>query len=140
MSKEKIQEILLALNTFLSDYDEWRTQDHRIKGTHEYDPTAYLVIQRKFIDSILALIASEQKPLVKLLEIAKCPNCDGSGAIPHQISDSQYVTHDMASDAGNPDLEGSLYSQEAFELEQCQWCDERKGLLEVLNGQNTIRS
>ncbi|MCK9599652.1 MAG: hypothetical protein M0R06_11510 [Sphaerochaeta sp.] len=86
------------------------------------------------IDRILVLIEQEQKLMIALLKEAKCPNCDGSGVIPHRTSTRQLVTHDMASDAGTPELEGSLYSQEQFELEQCQWCDERNRLLEEKNG------
>jgi hypothetical protein len=38
------------------------------------------------------------KDLVGLLEMAKCPNCDGSGSIAHQCSEDKW------------------------EQEQCQWC------------------
>ncbi len=68
---------------------------------------------------------SENKRLKKLLEMAKCPNCDGSGSIPHQISSRQLVTKDMALDTGDPNLEGSLYSDDEWEQEQCQWCYEK---------------
>ena len=50
--------------------------------------------------------------IINLLEMAICPNCDGSGAIPHQVSSKQYVSRDMALDAGQPELEGSLYSND----------------------------
>lgn len=63
-----------------------------------------------------------------LLEMAVCPNCDGSGAVQRQVSDRQYVTRDMALDAGDPSLEGSLYSEQ-WEVEQCQWCDEKNQVL-----------
>ena len=50
--------------------------------------------------------ASQQQPsrerIIKLLEIAKCPNCEGSGVM------------------GRTDNNGDV------EWEQCQWCDERK--------------
>ncbi len=39
-----------------------------------------------------------------LLKVAKCPNCDGSGGIPHQVGNGEW------------------------EQEQCQWCDEVKAL------------
>ena len=67
--------------------------------------------------------------LKELLRLAKCPNCDGSGGIPHQISSKTYVTRDMATDAGDPALEGSLYSDDEYELEECQWCYEREQVL-----------
>ncbi|HUW32805.1 MAG TPA: hypothetical protein VM223_14455 [Planctomycetota bacterium] len=67
---------------------------------------------------------------VALLRAAKCPHCDGSGCIPRQISPRQRVTREMASDAGCPEMEGSLYSDDEWVAEQCQWCDERSRLLE----------
>lgn len=66
---------------------------------------------------------------ISLLKIAKCPNCDGSGGIPRQTSSRLYVTKEMAMDAGAPEMEGSLFSDEEWELEQCQWCDEKEQLL-----------
>lgn len=62
---------------------------------------------------------------IALLEIARCPNCDGGGAI--QTGQRQLVTHDMALDAGCPEMEGSLYSDD--EWEQCQWCAEKDVLI-----------
>ena len=38
-----------------------------------------------------------------LLDVAKCPNCDGSGGISHQVTEDEW------------------------EQEQCQWCDEARG-------------
>ncbi len=49
---------------------------------------------------------AEIERLQGLLKVAKCPNCDGSGAMPHQVADGEW------------------------EAEQCQWCDETKGLKE----------
>ena len=56
----------------------------------------------------------------------KCPNssCDGYGTICELKSERQYVTRDMASDAGDPFLEGSIYSDEEWDYSQCQWCHE----------------
>ena len=70
--------------------------------------------------------------IINLLEMAVCPNCDGSGCIPHQVSSKQYVTRDMAIDGGDPALEGSLYSDDQWEAEQCQWCDEKNMILKDL--------
>lgn len=64
-----------------------------------------------------------------LLTMAKCPNCDGSGAVPVLVGTRQYATREMALDAGNPALEGSLVCDEEWEAEQCQWCDEKNQLL-----------
>ena len=66
---------------------------------------------------------------VALLTVAKCPCCDGSGSIAVQTSSRQLVTREMAMDAGEPAMEGSLYSDDEWEQQQCQWCDERKTLL-----------
>ena len=35
----------------------------------------------------------------------------------------------MASDAGDPNLEGLLYSDDEWEQEQCQWCYEKEQAL-----------
>lgn len=71
----------------------------------------------------------EIEKLKELLRVAKCPACDGSGSIPVQTSAQEYVTRDMAMDAGDLSMEGSLYSEEKWEQQQCQWCDERKTVL-----------
>jgi len=75
----------------------------------------------------------ENKQLRNLLEMAKCPSCDGSGGIPHPVQAGPYgeVTHDMAMDAGDLSLEGTQYGDNewAEELEQCQWCNEVKKIL-----------
>lgn len=63
--------------------------------------------------------------LRKLLAVASCPNCDGSGAT--QKGERRLITRDMAMDAGCPEMEGSVHSEP--EIEQCQWCDERQKLL-----------
>ena len=47
---------------------------------------------------------AEIERLKGLLKVAKCPNCDGSGGIPHQVAEAEW------------------------EQEQCQWCDEIKAL------------
>lgn len=74
-------------------------------------------------------LLAENKQLRGLLKHAICPNCDGSGAIPHQVSRREYVSRDMALDAGDPSLEGSLCSEEQWESEQCQWCYEKNQAL-----------
>lgn len=50
---------------------------------------------------------STRELLIKLLEVATCPNCDGSGSIPHQVSEDEW------------------------EAEQCQWCAERDEVLKA---------
>ena len=53
-----------------------------------------------------------------------CPNCDNSGFTVVQTGVQQFVTRDMALDAGDESLEGQVYSEDEFEQEQCQWCYE----------------
>ena len=74
-------------------------------------------------------LQDEIKKLKVLLGMAVCPNCDGSGAIPRQVSSETRVSRDMASDAGMPELEGSIYTEDEWEAEQCQWCDEKNEAL-----------
>lgn len=69
---------------------------------------------------------------VNLLRMAVCPNCDGSGAVMRQVSCRQYVSRDMAMDAGDLSMEGALYCDDEFEPEQCQWCYERDALISAL--------
>jgi len=61
-----------------------------------------------------------------ILENHRCINsdCDNHGNIPVKVSEREYVTHDMALDACDPSLEGSLCSDEKWEAEQCQYCYE----------------
>jgi hypothetical protein len=72
---------------------------------------------------------------VELLKVAKCPCCDGSGAIAAQIRSRQVVTREMALDAGEPSMEGSLYSDDEWEQQQCQWCDEKNRLISEIASQ-----
>jgi DnaJ-class molecular chaperone len=71
----------------------------------------------------------EAKRLRDLLRVSKCPNCDGSGVIPVQTSARQLVTREMALDACCPELEGTLYSDDEWEQQPCQWCEEKSKLL-----------
>lgn len=64
---------------------------------------------------------------VELLKMAKCPECDGSGAIPVRMGE-HFVTHEMALDAGEPAMEGQSMGVE-WGAQQCQWCDEKNQLL-----------
>ncbi len=70
-----------------------------------------------------------------LLDMAICPNCDGSGSTARQVSSRQYVTREMAIDGGDPDLEGSLYSDDEWEQEQCQWCFEKARIAKILEAE-----
>lgn len=63
--------------------------------------------------------------VIELLQMAICPNCDGNGII--QTQSRQYVTREMALDCGCPDMEGSVFNDN--EYDQCQWCDERRMLI-----------
>ncbi len=64
---------------------------------------------------------------VELLRVAKCPACDGGGAIPVPLGEN-FVSHEMAMDAGEPSMEGQSMGIE-WGAQQCQWCDERSQLL-----------
>jgi hypothetical protein len=74
----------------------------------------------------------ENKKLTELLKVAKCPSCDGSGAVQVQVSERYTVTRDMAIDAGDPSMEGATFSEDEWELQQCQWCDERNTAIKNL--------
>ena len=47
----------------------------------------------------------------------QCPACEGAGHVPLGV---HYVTHDMAIDAGEPDMEGEVYETEYGACEQCE--------------------
>jgi len=66
---------------------------------------------------------------IGLLRVAICPACDGSGVVPVQVSARQYVTQEMASDAGQPEMAGSLYCDDEWEPQQCEWCDVRQRVI-----------
>jgi hypothetical protein len=61
------------------------------------------------------------KELTDLLKIAKCNYCDGSGAIQTRVikSGSKQIS----------DTEWEEIPIEDFDIEPCQWCDERKQAL-----------
>lgn len=61
----------------------------------------------------------------ELLRVAICPECDGSGGNQVQTRWREYVSRDMARDAGDPAWEGMIYSEDEFEVQQCQWCADR---------------
>ncbi len=67
--------------------------------------------------------------LIGLLKAAHCPNCDGSGVIYGHPGHTEYVTRNMAHDAGDLSLEGSIYRQLEPEIDQCEWCARRDALL-----------
>ena len=87
--------------------------------------------QRQILDA--ASRQSRSKALldsaIGLLRVAVCPECDGSGVVPVQVSARQYVTAEMASDAGQQDLTGSLYCDDEWEPQQCEWCDVRQRVI-----------
>ena len=87
--------------------------------------------QRQILDA--ASRQSRSKALldsaIGLLRVAVCPECDGSGVVPVQVSARQYVTAEMASDAGQPEMAGSLYCDDEWEPQQCEWCDVRQRVI-----------
>jgi len=69
------------------------------------------------------------RELVDFAKLNNCPDCDGSGVIVSKGYDRRYVTRDMALDACDPSLEGTLYTEEQHQQEQCQWCFLKKSAL-----------
>ena len=55
--------------------------------------------------------------MAEILKVSKCPNCDGGGAIGHEVENYMY------SDSGEP------IPNHYTEWEQCQWCYEKEDLL-----------
>jgi len=51
-----------------------------------------------------------------------CSDCPNQGWYLRQTSVRSYVTRDMALDAQIPELEGSLYTDDEWEQEQCEFC------------------
>jgi hypothetical protein len=58
------------------------------------------------------------------LKITKCPHCNGDGFVIYP-GDKQYVTRDMAYDAGDLSLEGSFYRESEPVIEQCPYCNKQ---------------
>ena len=96
-----------------------------IKGSTKEEFPANLANLEDFV----CKIKDENETLKGLLKMSNCLDCDGSGAIQRQTSSREYVTRSMALDAGDPELEGSLYSDDNFEIEQCRWCYEKNQIL-----------
>jgi hypothetical protein len=67
--------------------------------------------------------------LRSLLAVAICPQCDGSGTIVDGIGYTEYVSRDMAIDAGDRSLEGSVYRHKEPEIYECEWCARRKAAI-----------
>jgi hypothetical protein len=76
---------------------------------------------------------AEREALVGLLTVAKCPNCDGSGAIAREtvIAVPGCCGRPLGSGecCGDPIPVPEL----SMELEQCQWCYERSVALGLLS-------
>ena len=102
----------------MSEYDEHRINMlrkqcswQRARGTsrdngypyHKHAPDCEICMAADAIEALQAQV----KELEDLLRVAKCPNCSGDGVIAH-----------------GPDSRGD------YDLEQCQWCDERAALQE----------
>jgi DnaJ-class molecular chaperone len=85
------------------------------------------------LDADLAKCKAEREALVGLLTVAKCPNCDGSGAVARE---SIRVAPGCC---GRPLASGECCGDPipvpelSMELEQCQWCYERSVALGLLS-------
>ena len=75
---------------------------------------------------------------VHLLSTAKCPDCDGSGQYELRTK-TNYITSEMAQDAGDPSMAGMVYSVETTTV-QCMWCWHRKELLQILNSEKPVQT
>jgi hypothetical protein len=87
--------------------------------------TDALTKSRAEVARLSALVASAEG----LIAVAKCPECDGSGTGVREVGDTEYVSREMALDAGDASMEGSIYRMPEIETFQCRWCDERKQFL-----------
>lgn len=91
--------------------------------------------EQAIIDTLTAALLlieqgeKERERLAELLAVARCPACDGSGVLVTGGREVEYVSRDMAVDAGDPSLEGSIYRESEPEISQCQWCHEKSALL-----------
>ena len=77
------------------------------------------------LDSEVSALEAENERLRKLLGMAHCPNCDGSGAIVHQF----LVPACCGNYLSTGECCGNAAPEEAQEVEQCQWCAEQKAIL-----------
>jgi hypothetical protein len=73
-----------------------------------------------------AHLISAAPEAIALLEVAKCPNCDGTGAISRAVPVPSGRCDDMGWDI--PDFQQ--------EVEQCQWCHERAKVLRKAYGED----
>lgn len=60
-------------------------------------------------------------------EPPKCATCNGEGVIVAKYWPRQEVTREMAMDAGDLSMAGSLYSDEEYEYEPCPDCAGKEG-------------
>ena len=88
----KYQRILLLFDRFLQSTENQSLYTH------------WLIREKKLRFALLESYAKEHNGLlIKLLKVAKCPNCNGNGIIVNQ----QPFTGDI------------------IDTEPCQWCDEK---------------
>jgi hypothetical protein len=96
-----------------------------------------------FSDAVMAAIPADAeaalleyvRPYVEILKAAKCPNCDGSGAIPVET-----VRVGMGC-CGMPNPDNSCCGnaipipEPDMELQECQWCSERTAIVNSVLGE-----
>lgn len=51
-----------------------------------------------------------------------CRECNGRGVVVARYRPATYVSHDMAMDAGDMALEGTVYEEEEYEFAECAAC------------------
>lgn len=74
-------------------------------------------------------VERENTKIKELLSVALCPNCDGSGATVEMIQQAEYVTQEMANDAGQPERAGERLRDNQYAQVECEWCHCKKALL-----------
>lgn len=88
----------------------------------KYDPIYSRYKASPGVEKLIEDLYSHIKNLIGLVAIAKCPYCDGSGAImvPTMKSGSRQIS----------ETEFEQIQVEDFDIEQCQWCYEKSQILE----------
>lgn len=131
---ERLAEALVSLKTYCDHRDDCCLKEP-VAGKHPEDVFCSCGLE----DILVYQIPSKQQrtrlrellgPVERLLQDAKCPECDGSGGVSVPIGE-HFVSREMALDAFCPEMEGSSSGIE-YEHRACQWCHERNEQLTCL--------
>ena len=92
--------------TIMSKAEELKTDINKIlRGSTNSSIVLTATLVSVIMEKVEQYAQQVSRPLIEILKVAYCPNCDGSGAIP------------INTNPGDQDWE------------QCQWCYERELLL-----------